>query len=200
VTAFLLIRHATNDFVGKAIAGRAVGVHLNATGRAQAERLADRLASTRIDALYTSPRERACETAAPFAARLGLVAQISPAIDEIEFGEWTGRTFPELEAEPQWPVWVERRSAAIIPGGERILEVQRRFIREMERLADTHPNQTIALFSHGDPIRAGLAHFLGTSLDNLERFEIAPASISIVVMDGAWAQVRLLNYTGSPAA
>jgi probable phosphoglycerate mutase len=72
---FLLIRHAENDFVGSGrIAGRMPGVHLNVKGREQAEQLAARLAGAGIDRIFSSPLQRALETAAPLAARLGLQA------------------------------------------------------------------------------------------------------------------------------
>jgi broad specificity phosphatase PhoE len=196
VTTFLLIRHATNDLVGNAIAGRLAGVHLNAAGRKEAQRLVERLADTAIAAIYASPRERAQETAAPLAAQRAIPVQTSANIDEVDFGEWTGRAFRDLESEPQWRVWVEQRSAAVIPDGERLVAVQQRFSRELERLALGHPEETIALVSHGEPIKTALAHVLALSLDHLDRFDIAPASVSVVVLHGAWAQVRLINGIG----
>ena len=90
MTTFLLIRHALNDYVDKAIAGWTPEVHLNDVGRAQAERLAERLAQAPIAALYSSPLERARETAAPLAKRLGLEVRMCEAFGEIRYGEWTG--------------------------------------------------------------------------------------------------------------
>src|SRR5215216_5264458 len=108
---FLLIRHATNDFVGKALAGRAPGVRLNEEGWREAQRLAERLGTAPISAIYVSPLERACDTAAPLAARLGLTPRECGELHEIDCGEWTGKTFTELDADPQWRLWVMRRSA-----------------------------------------------------------------------------------------
>ena len=72
-TRILLIRHGINDYVKEhRLAGRTPGVHLNEEGLAQAAALAERLASAPIAAIYSSPLERACETAAPLAGRLGL--------------------------------------------------------------------------------------------------------------------------------
>ena len=200
MTRFLLIRHASHDLLGKALAGRAPGVRLNERGKREADHLADRLASAGIDAIYTSPRERACDTAAPLARRLNVVPRVSSNIDEIDFGDWTGRSFMDLERDPHWPVWVERRSRAQAPNGEAFWDVQRRAVLAMDRLRNEHPAQTIALFTHGDVIKATLAHYLRISLDDLERFEVAPASVSAIVTDQAWAQVTLVNGRGAEAA
>src|SRR4051812_46385865 len=96
MTKFLLIRHASHDLLGKVLVGRTPGVHLNAKGKMEAERLAQRLGLQTIGAIFTSPSERAQETAWPVAERLGLHARVLPAVDEIDFGEWRGKTFAEL--------------------------------------------------------------------------------------------------------
>jgi probable phosphoglycerate mutase len=196
MTTFLLIRHASHDLLGKALAGRAPGVHLNERGKREADHLAVRLASTAIDAIYTSPRERACETAAPLARRLNLVPHVTSHIDEIDFGDWTGRSFIDLARDPYWPVWVEQRSRAQVPKGEAFAQVQLRVVSAIDRLRDENAARTIALFTHGDIIKAALAHYLRMSLDDLERFDVAPASVSTIVTEQAWAQVRLVNGRG----
>jgi probable phosphoglycerate mutase len=189
----LLIRHATHDLVGKALAGRMTGLSINAAGEREASALATRLATAAIAAIYVSPQPRARETALPLAERVGLSPRVETGIDEIDFGSWTGRAFTELTDDPAWPVWVERRSIAQPPGGERFEDVQRRVVAAIERLRHAHPDETIALVSHGDLIKAALAHFLGMSLDNLERFDIEPASVSVVALGEGWAQVKRIN-------
>jgi probable phosphoglycerate mutase len=193
VTTFILVRHGSNDLLGKALAGRAPGVHLNEAGRREAEQLAEYLAAVELAAIYASPRERARETAAPAARRHGLEVHVNAALDEIDFGDWTGRSFSDLRNDPEWPVWVDRRSTARVPNGEAIEGVQRRIVTEMERLRSQHPSDTVALFTHGDVIKAALAHFMRVSLDDLERFDIAPASVSIIAAGVDWAQVKLVN-------
>ena len=59
---FYLIRHAQNDLLPHTIAGRKPGIHLNSTGRKQAERLAEQLSNRNIGHILSSPLERACET------------------------------------------------------------------------------------------------------------------------------------------
>jgi broad specificity phosphatase PhoE len=200
VTTFLLIRHASHDLLGKALAGRAPGIHLNDAGQREAEELALSLVSAGISALYTSPRERARDTAAPVAQRLSLGSRVNTDIDEIDFGDWTGCSFSDLARDPGWSVWVEQRSRAQAPNGEAFADVQQRALLAMDHLRRKHATQTIALFTHGDVIKAVLAHYLRMSLDDLERFDIAPASVSVIVTVSAWAQVKLVNGRGGYAA
>lgn len=196
MTTFLLIRHAAHDLVGKALAGRQLGIMLNETGQREAAQLTLRLAGLPIHAFYTSPRERAQQTAAPLAQARGLPVQQEPQLDDINFGGWTGRTFSELSSDAQWPVWCQHRTAAQPPDGERIAEVQQRIIAALDRLAPLHPEETVAIFSHCDVIKSALAHYLAIPLDELERFEIAPASVSVLVLGEGWSKVLQVNGNG----
>ena len=74
--------------------------------------------------------------------------------------------------------------------------VQQRIVAEIERLARKPPNETVALISHGNVIKAALMHFLGLPLDNIMRFEVSPASVSAVAVNSTFSQVRLINDTG----
>jgi broad specificity phosphatase PhoE len=182
---FYLIRHGENDLVGRGIAGRRPGTHLNAAGQAQAERLARHLSTFPIHHLFSSPMERARETAEPLARALGLPVEICEALNEIDFGDWTGKTFAELELQPAWKQWKTLRSLSRIPNGESMLEVQGRVVGELERLRRRYPDQHLALFSHGDPLRSAIAHYLGLPLDLAQRLEISPASVTVLSL-GDW--------------
>jgi probable phosphoglycerate mutase len=195
VTTFLLIRHGAHDLLGNTLAGRTLDVGLDAQGLAQAEGLVGRLARYGIARVYVSPRRRARETIAPFVARAGVIEHTEHGIDEIDFGAWSGHAFAELEHDPEWHTWCKHRSQARPPSGERIADVQARVIAAMRRLRELHPGATLALVSHGDVIKAALAHYLHVHLDDLERFDIAPGSISVIADDGEWSQVRLVNAT-----
>ena len=195
MTTFLLIRHASHDLLGKAIAGRAPGLRLNDIGRRESERLAARLARANIAEIITSPRERTLDTAQPLASRLNLRPAIDPAIDEIDFGTWTGATFDSLKSDPEWHRWCRQRGSARPPNGEPFIAVQQRIVAAIERLRASPGERTIALFSHGDVIKAALAYYLRISLDHLERFDIAPASVSVLATGDGWEQVKLVNDT-----
>jgi probable phosphoglycerate mutase len=181
------------DAVGKVLTGRSPGVHLNAQGRLQAERLAERLASEPIDQIHSSPLERAQETAAPLAARLKLAIQTSDALDEVEFGDWTHRSLDGLAADATWRQFNSFRSGTRIPGGESMIEIQARMTGALEHLHREFPGRTLALFSHGDPIKATVAYYLGVPLDLFLRIEIGCASVSIIELTGTGPRVHCVN-------
>lgn len=194
MTSVLLVRHGAHDWLGRGIAGRMAGVALNAEGQAQAHRLVERLRDRTIAAIYSSPVERAQQTAAPLAKACGLPVAIDDAFSEIDFGEWTGRTFAELEADhDRWRTWCDHKSLAAAPGGEAFTAVQRRVLGGLERLRRLHPAEVVVVFSHGDIIKAAVAGVLGLSVDHIERFEVAPASVSVIDTGDGWAQVKLVN-------
>jgi probable phosphomutase (TIGR03848 family) len=193
MTTFALIRHASHGLVGHTIVGRAPGIRLGPDGLRQAEALADRLDGSSIAALYSSPLERARGTAAPIACRLRLEVQIAEELNEIDFGEWTNRTLAELHDLEGWRWFNTFRSGSRIPGGETMVEVQERVLRLLERLCRVHPQQTVALISHGDVIKATLAYYLGVPLDLFQRIEIGPASVSIVRIERHGPEVLLVN-------
>lgn len=193
MTTFYLVRHGANDWLGRALAGRLPDVHLNAEGRAQAERIATRLAMKPIRRIFSSPMERCRETAAPLAEALGVPVQICEAINEVDFGEWQGAETHVLKSDERWRQWNAFRSAHILPGGETMVSIQARMANEMIRLRLAHRGEEIALFSHGDPIRAALCYWLGMPLERLHQLEVAPGSISPVQVDDWSATVAAIN-------
>lgn len=196
MAVFLLIRHADNDSVGRMIAGRMVGLGLNRQGVMQAARLAERLATLPIERVYSSPLQRAQETAAPIAAQLGLKVQTCEAINEIEYGDWQGGEFQTLAEMAKWQQFNQFRSGTRIPGGELMLEVQARMVAAIERLREQCPQAVIAVISHGDPIRTVIAHYVGIPLDFMLRIEISLASVSLIAIDDDGPQILGVNHTG----
>lgn len=194
MTTFLLIRHAHNDFLGRGIAGRTPGVHLNDVGKRESDSLAASLA-VQVDAIYSSPLERARETAEPLAARTGLPIQIAEELLEIDFGEWSGRSVEELRALDTWRVFNTFRSSVRIPGGETLVEVQSRMLGFIQRIAREMPGARVALFSHGDPLKTVLAYYLGMPLDFLMRLELSPASVSSLDLSEHGVRVAYINRT-----
>ncbi|HEU5125662.1 MAG TPA: histidine phosphatase family protein [Verrucomicrobiae bacterium] len=193
MTTFYLIRHGSNDFAGKTLVGRTPGIHLNDTGRAEVERLADELARESIQHLFSSPMERCRETAAPIAKKLNLEVQILDGLIEVEFGDWTGQNIAEMNSDERWRKWNTFRSGGRIPNGESIWEVQTRMIAAIEKLRRDFPNQTLALFSHGDPLRAAITYYLGMPIDFIHRLELSPASVSVLMIDDWTAKIQALN-------
>lgn len=166
---------------------------LSSDGLEQADILGDLLGTEPIAAVYSSPRERAWYTAREIAERHGLKVAISNELDEIDFGEWSGRSFSELEGDDEWQHWNEARASARCPGGESMGEAVARAVSAMEALARTHDEETIAAVTHCDIIRGVIAHYLGLSLDNILRFDVDPASVSRLQI-GRWgARVASVN-------
>lgn len=195
----LFIRHAACEHVGRRLAGRSPGVHLNDEGRRQARALAEALAGLPVQAIYSGPLERAQETAAALARRLGQETRPAPGLNELDYGDWTGRSLESLADEPAWREYNASRSSARIPGGESMTEVVIRAAAELERLRRAHPDGVAAAVSHGDVIRGMVLHALGASLDHIHRLEVAPASVSVLrLFDGGY-QVRTVGWTaGGP--
>lgn len=194
MTLFLLIRHGDTDAIGHCITGRLPGVHLNASGRRQAEALARNLARLPIRQICSSPMERTRETAAPIAEALGLEITILEGINEVDAGKWSGIDFDELEKDPLWRRYNRFRTGTRIPGGELFIEVQSRMLREAERIAAASPDGVVALVSHADPIKCLLAPFMGIPPDYIMRFEISTASVSILSVSDS-PRVLCLNRT-----
>jgi broad specificity phosphatase PhoE len=199
MSLFYLIRHGEHDWLKRGIAGRMGGVPLNAAGRAQAAALTQRLKSTVFDSVFASPMERAVETAQPLAAALGLEMKIAPEITELNFGEWNGRTFEELKADPRWARWNRERTTFRMPGGELMSEVQDRVVRFVTGLHDVNHEGTYALFSHGDAIRAALCYWLGMPMELLPRIDVDTASTSILSLDAGGPRVVCVNHPASGA-
>jgi probable phosphoglycerate mutase len=197
MTTFLLIRHALCDPVGKLIAGRTPGIHLNEMGRRQAAALAVRLERLPIAAIRSSPLERAVETAQALAGVLGLPVIRDEGLNEVDFGDWTGRTLTELDGVPNWRDFNERRSSTRIPGGEAITEVVSRSMATLDQLRRSPElaGRLVAVVSHGDVLRSLVAHCIGMDPDAIHRIEIAPASVSILLSEGDNWRLLLLNST-----
>lgn len=111
-------------------------------------------------------------------------------------GDWEGRTISELDEREDWRRFNAFRSGVRAPGGEFLIEAQTRMVKQLDGLRQRHPAELIAVVSHADPLRAALAHFLAVPLDLMLRFEISPASVS-VVESGEWApRILCVNETG----
>ena len=197
MTNFLLIRHAQCDPMGQSIAGRLPGIHLNDTGRREAERLADRLDGVALAGLYSSPLERALETARPIALRQQLSVRTLEELNEIDFGEWTGRSLAELDPLPGWRRFNSFRSGSRIPGGENMAEVLARSLQAIDRLCRLHPDsaEIVGVVSHGDVLRLLVGHALGSSPDLMQRLELSPASLTILELESHGPRLLLLNST-----
>jgi probable phosphomutase (TIGR03848 family) len=200
-TLVLLVRHAVTPTTGKILPGRARGLHLSDEGRRQAEATAKRLAAlSGVAAVYSSPLERARETAAAIGRARGLAVRLEHGLLESDIGAWTGATIKRLARRPEWAI-VQRHPAGFrFPGGESFVEMQGRVDGAVRRLVARHRGRTIVVVSHADPIRVLLAHVLGVPLDLFQRIAIAPASISAVVFRPDGVTVLTMNSVNGDIA
>lgn len=166
---------------------------LSSDGLEQAEIVADLLGIEPIAAVYSSPRERAWYTARDIAEPHDLKVQLADGLDEIDFGDWTGKDFAELEGDEAWQSWNESRGSARCPGGESMVEAVARAVAAVEAIAAEQHDERVAAVSHCDIIRGVIAHYLGLPLDHILRFDVDPASVSRIEV-GRWgARVRSIN-------
>ncbi len=195
MTTFLLIRHGENDMVGKKLAGRLPDVHLNEKGKAQAYKVAAELADIPIKAVYASPLERAIETAEPIAESHGLEVQILPELLEIDFGEWEGKHLSRLKRGRLWKIVQGSPAAFRFPDGESFAEAQERVAAGLTALSEKFGEKDIIVCAaHSDVIRLAVAYFLGLPLDHFQRIRIAPASTTVLYLNGDTAFFGPINH------
>ena len=193
-TIALLIRHAHTDVLGRRLVGRLPGIPLSEQGRGEVERLTATL-DMPFAAVYSSPLERAVNTARPLAATRNLQVQRRDDLDEVDFGLWTGLSFGELALLPAWQEFNQHRSTAAVPGGESARDVQARIVAALNFLRARHEGQTFAVVSHADVIRSAVLRYAGLSLDLFHTIEIEPASVTAVEL-GPPARLIFVNSHG----
>lgn len=200
-TLILLVRHGQTPTTGKILPGRAAGLHLADAGAQQAHRVAERIAELpRIDAIYASPLERARETAAPIAKALKQRVKIDKGLLECDFGDWTGAELGKLMKKPEWSTVQKAPSTFRFPNGESFTEMQTRMVTALDRIRAAHPGGTVVCVSHADPIKAAVAHAMGTHLDLFQRIVIGTCSVSAVAYSPHGPIVLTVNSTGGSLA
>ncbi|MEX0754550.1 MAG: MSMEG_4193 family putative phosphomutase [Actinomycetota bacterium] len=192
MTLLLLIRHGLTSATGTRLVGWTPGIRLSEEGRAQAQRVRDRLEGTRIDAIYSSPLDRCRETAKPLAADRTLPVRVRKDLGEIGYGAWTDRSLRQLAKTKLWPRVQQVPSRVRFPQGESFGEAHARIVGALDAIAAEHPSEVVAAFSHADAIKLALAELAGMHLDMFQRIVIDPASVSAVALgDGVPRLVRV---------
>lgn len=196
-TLVLLVRHGQTPTTGTTLPGRAKGLHLADTGRAQAERAAERIGRLKkVAAVYASPLERTRETAAPIGRAVGQRVRVDRGLLECDFGDWTGAPLKDLRKRPEWKTVQQYPSGFRFPGGESFAEMQTRITGAIDQLVARHRGETIVAVSHADPIKAAVAQALGTHLDLFQRIVISPCSITPILYGAGAPIVLAVNSTG----
>lgn len=197
MTKLLLVRHGESEFNH---AGKFAGfsdVDLTDTGRWQVERLRERIAEEKIDAVYSSDLKRAVKTAEIAMEGRGICITTCPEVREINYGEVDGLPFSEIKA--RYPDLAKQLSTSELelafPGGETFSEFVQRVATFKDRLAKHGQTETVLLVAHGGPLRALLCSMLGISQSSWWQLSIDNASLSIVETHSRGTVLRLLNET-----
>ena len=200
-TLFLLIRHGQTPTTGKLLPGRAAGLHLSDAGRAEAQGAADRISALgQVDAIYSSPLERARETAAPIGRARGVRVRVDKGLVECDFGDWTGGELKKLMKLPEWQTVQRAPSTFRFPGGESFLEMQTRMVSTLDRLRAAHQGGVVVCVSHADTIKAAVAHAMGTHIDLFQRIVISTCSVTAIAYSAGGPIVLTVNSTGGSLA
>jgi probable phosphoglycerate mutase len=174
---------------------------LSADGIAEAERVAERIAAiAKVDAVYASPLERARQTAAPIGRALGKKVVIHNGLLECDFGAWTGASLTSLMKKKEWTTVQKAPSTFRFPNGESFTEMQTRMVSALDDIRSHHPGKVVVCVSHADPIKAAVAHAMGTHLDLFQRIVISTCSVSAVSYSLAGPVVLTVNSTGGSLA
>lgn len=150
-----------------------------------------------VAAVYASPLERTRETAAPIAAGLGLDVVIDDGLIELDVGDWTGLELKAARKRKEWATIQRYPSGFTFPGGESFVAMQARIVDTLARLRAAHPGQTVVAVSHADPIRAAVAHAMGTHLDLFQRVVVSPCSITTIAYGDESPTVLTVNDTSA---
>lgn len=191
----LLIRHGENDYTKKhKLAGYTPDVHLNERGQTQAQALADALKEVPIKAVYSSPLERAMETAAPIAAARKLEVQVEAGLLETNVGKWQGRSLASLRLQKHWKVVQSAPSRAQFPQGETFYECQTRIVAALDSISRKYkPQDVVACVFHADPIKLAVAHYIGLPLDHFQRLSCDTGSLTALYVGESGANLIKLN-------
>ena len=154
-------------------------------------------ARPKVAAVYASPLERTRETAAPIARLLGQEVLVDEGLVELDVGDWTGLELKAARKRKEWATIQRYPSGFTFPGGESFVAMQARITGTIDRLRAAHPGQTIVAVSHADPIRAAVAHAMGTHLDLFQRVVVSPCSLTAIAYGDEGPAVLTVNDTGT---
>ncbi len=170
-------------------------IALTDNGRRQAEAVAARLATEKIDSVYASDLSRAYKTAQCIADKHNLPVSLVPALREIKFGDWEGLTYEQITA--QWPgmlgkLW-STPDELQIPGGESFQQLKERAYTAVEKIVTDHPEQTVAIVAHGGTIGTILCAMLDIHLNHVWSIRQDNTAVNIIEYYEGRPTITLLN-------
>lgn len=195
MSRLILVRHGDTELNSAERYWGSTDVRLSGAGLRQAERLRDRLATERIDAIYSSDLKRAMVTAETIASRHHLEVITCVELREMNFGELEGLNFSEISR--LYPevtkLWLERSPKLKCPGGDSIEDFNQRVSRFLPRLENHTPQETVLIVAHSGPLRSLLCYLMGIGPERRWQFRLDMASLSILATYPEGAIISLLN-------
>jgi alpha-ribazole phosphatase len=196
-TTLYLLRHAETTWNAERRIQGTLDAPLSERGVRQVRALVDALRDVRLSALYSSPLQRALETAQPVASARGLPVRIADGLREIDQGEWESRLLDEVREHDgaRLQAWWDSPETVRMPGGESLVEVQRRAMRAVREIVANHAGDTVAAVCHGGVGKCILLALLGAPLASYWRIRQHNACINVVEFDGDLPRIITLNET-----
>jgi ribonuclease H / adenosylcobalamin/alpha-ribazole phosphatase len=195
----VLVRHAACPQMDRVLLGGSADGPLDERGEGQARYVARCLLAVPELIVESSPRRRTRHTAGIIAAARDIAVRVVPQMDEVDFGSWSGQTFEALAADPQWRRWNRYRAVTRTPAGDSIRDVQARVLAHFRRLEQVFDEQTIAIVTHAEVIRSAVLLALQAPIDDYHRYEIEPASLTRLTVEGAQLRLDSVNERAAAA-
>jgi alpha-ribazole phosphatase len=172
-------------------------VTLTPRGEQQAQAVSRRLASEKIDVIYSSDLQRAWRTAEQIATLHGLRVRRDAAWRESNFGAWGGHS--ESEILEGWPeLWRERQSDPVNvrpPDGESLQDLMNRVQPAWQKIVGAHEHDNVVIVAHQGTVRMLLCAILEIPPVNYRRLRIANCSVTRVELAAGKALVTAVNDT-----
>lgn len=196
-TRLLLIRHGEVEEAYHRIFGGRIDMNLSARGLEQAGALALYLRRKPVQAVYASPMKRVQQTLAPYAANNPLHPVILPDLHEVDFGDWTGHNWEQIQSKFGLSAfdWLELLDQDRIPNAESGAKYRARVEACVRQIVGNHPGQAVAVFCHGGIVRMILSIVLNLPLPTFAHFDVDYASLTEVDLHThKKPEVQLLNF------
>jgi len=174
-------------------------IPLSPDGEAQVAALVPMLRALAPERILTSPLLRARATAEILARELGVPVAVEHGLVELDFGEWEGRFYDELVADPAYLAFSADPRRTAPPDGETATAAQARAVGTLTRALVAGPGARLCVVSHGDVLRALLAAALSLDLREFRRLRLDTGGVSAVELTGDWAEVKFVNVLADPA-
>ncbi|MCK8825511.1 alpha-ribazole phosphatase [Fuchsiella alkaliacetigena] len=197
-TEIVLVRHGETLWNRESKFQGVSDIELSAKGIEQAQKLAQRLVSQKLDKAYASNLQRAYRTAEIVIAEQEIDSiEKVPALREASFGEWEGLTFDEIneQYDSRLDAWLKDPVEVETPGGESFEDLQQRATEALTEIRSKHEEETVLVAAHGGTIRALLVHLLEMPLSNFWRLQQDNTAVNVVKFYDGDPIVTLLNCT-----